>query len=46
LILKRQTAIERGGGERYETIFDIGDKQKVKTNCKSGLSGGERVGKR
>ena len=27
LISKRQTANKRGGGERYETIFNIGDKQ-------------------
>ena len=26
-ISKRQTANEWGGGERYETIFDVGDKQ-------------------
>ena len=30
----------------YETIFNIGDKQKIKSNCKSGLSWGEGVGKR
>ena len=29
-ICKRKTANERGGGERDETIFNIGDKQKVK----------------
>ena len=46
MISKRQTTNERGGGERYETIFNIVDKQKIKPNCKSGLSGGERVGKR
>ena len=27
LISKRQTANGRGGGERYETIYDIGYKQ-------------------
>ncbi len=25
-IFKRETANKRGGGERYETIFNIGDK--------------------
>ena len=29
-ICKRQTANERGGGERYETIFNIGDEPRVK----------------
>ena len=47
LISKRQTTNERGGGERCETIFNIGNKlKKIKHNGKSGLGGGERVGKR
>ena len=29
-ISKRQTTNERGGGERHETIFNTGDKPKVK----------------
>ena len=29
LISKRQTANDWGGGEGYETIFDVGDKQNI-----------------